>query len=191
MPETLQLHAPLRDVALPAGFRDRGAASATTEADPAYERGLRDGEKRLGEQLLQQRAEFSELQTGVLKSLRESVPQLVRDCQRELVTLAIDVAGKLVGGIPISTEMVEAVVRDALGQVEEASEVVISLHPDDLALLQKHQSPLLATAGGSPRIQFGSSLDVSRGGCLVQTRFGFIDGRRETKLELLKQAVQS
>ena len=87
--------------------------------------------------------------------------------------------------------MIEASVREALSQVQESTEFSIFLHSDDLALLQKLNSPLLATKNGTDQVQFHSSADVTRGGCLVQTRFGIIDAQRETKVAQLKKALLS
>lgn len=202
MPQTLQLKQPLRGVTV-AAVADRGlrtavtpprspsAATGTTEeVRAAYERGLRDGEGKLSEQLLQQRNEFLELQRGLLQSLRGVVPQVVRESENALIALAIEAAQRFVAGLPITTDLVEAAVREALKQVEDTAEVVVALHADDLVLLQKSESPLLAPVAGSPKITFRSSPDVTRGGCLVQTRFGVIDARRETKVELLKNSLQ-
>jgi flagellar biosynthesis/type III secretory pathway protein FliH len=36
---------------------------------------------------------------------------------------------------------------------------------------------------------FQATDNVSRGGCLVRTNFGTVDGRRETKAALLKEAL--
>ena len=36
---------------------------------------------------------------------------------------------------------------------------------------------------------FSTSADVTRGGCIVQTRFGVVDARREIKLEQLRKAL--
>ena len=130
-----------------------------------------------------------ELQTGVLDSLRQAVPKVVRDCENAVVTLAVEAAQRLVAGMPISPEMIEASVREALAQVQETTEISISLHPDDLALLEKMHSPLLAAKSGADQMQFHSSSEVSRGGCLVQTRFGLIDARRETKVEQLHEVL--
>jgi len=130
-----------------------------------------------------------ELQNGVVASLRQSVPQVIKETESALITLALEVAQKIIAGLPVSSEMVEAVVREAVRQVEDAAEITIQLHPEDLALLRKHNSPLL---NGLPEIgplRFTNSSDVTRGGCIVQTRFGLIDARRETKLEQLRQSL--
>jgi flagellar assembly protein FliH len=157
----------------------------------AFERGLAEGEQRLGEQLLRQRTELLELQGGVLASLREAVPQVVRQSESSLIQLAIEVARKLVSDLPVSAEMIEAAVRSALAQVEESAEFHIYLHADDLALLQKCNSPILLPGPGNEAVRFQPSPEVTRGGCLVQTRFGVVDARRETKLELIRQSLET
>ena len=106
-----------------------------------------------------------------------------------LIELALESAKKIVSGIEINAKIVESVVREALTQVQDTSEISIRLHPDDLALLRKHKSPLLEGLPETGPLRFAASDDVSRGGCIVQTRFGLIDAQRETKLELLRKAV--
>jgi hypothetical protein len=188
----LRLDRPLRD----ARFTPPAAEPLFTEPEvrtresEAYARGRREGEAALGEQLLRQRAELVELQQGVIESLRQTGPQVARECEQALVALALEAAQKLVAGLPISVETVQAVVQEALAQVEEATEYHVHLHPDDMELLHTHNSALLQPpAGGGARIHFHRASDVSRGGCLVKTRFGVIDARRETKLELLRSSV--
>jgi flagellar assembly protein FliH len=76
-----------------------------------------------------------------------------------------------------------------LGQVQDTTEVSIRLNPDDLALLQKSKSPLLEDIPGTGQLRFVPSAEVTRGGCIVQTRFGIVDAQQETKLEQIRKAV--
>lgn len=155
----------------------------------AHERGRLDGERALSQQLLQQRNEMAELQRGVVDSLRRALPQVILEAQTALIHLALESAQKIVAGLPVSPEMIEAVVREALRQVEDTAEIAIQLHPEDLALLRKHNSPILNGVPEAGPLRFTSSADVTRGGCLVQTRFGLIDARRETKVEQLRHTL--
>jgi flagellar assembly protein FliH len=157
----------------------------------SFERGRREGERALSEQLLRQRAELTELQNGVLASLRGAVTQVTRDCEGAMVALALEIAGKIVADMPISSEMVEAAVREALTHVEQQSSLTVLLNPMDYELLQQANAPLLLTDMGGERLRFQTSPKVSRGGCLVQTRFGVIDAQRETKFDVLKQSLES
>jgi flagellar assembly protein FliH len=190
--ENITLSGPLRDASVAGETSGAGGTGASSEAWRAgFEAGRIEGERALSQQLLKQRAELHELIQGTISSLRQAVPQVIRDAENMVVSLALEVAKKLVSDMPISVPMVEAAVRDALAQVEGTAQYTVRLHPADLELLQKAGSPLLAGSDGSGDCRFLGSPDVSRGGCLVQTRFGTVDARRETKFDLLKRNLVS
>jgi flagellar assembly protein FliH len=108
-----------------------------------------------------------------------------------LIELALEAAKKIVAGMPVDAAMVESTVREALRQAEDSAEIVIQLHPDDLALLRQHQAEILNGLPDSGPMRFSHSSEVGRGGCVIQTRFGLIDARRETKIEQLRQSLNS
>lgn len=188
--ETIRLPQPLRAariVSIATGTTNAMAPAAHAQAE--YERGRRDGEKALSEQLVRQRGELIELQNGVLNSLNQAIGQVTRECEGAMIALALEIAGKLVGDLPISSEMVEASVREALSSVEQGSHLTVLLNPMDYELLQQANAPVLLTDVGGERLKFQTSPQVTRGGCMVQTHFGVIDARRETKLDALKKSL--
>jgi flagellar assembly protein FliH len=188
--DSIALGQPLRDVRLlvRAPAQDWAAHLLERERE-AYDRGFRDGEKSLGEQLLAQRKEMAEHQKGVVDALQRAIPQVIQEAEKAMVHLALESARKIVAGMPVTLEMTENIVREALRQVEGDAEVLVQLHPEDLALVRKHESPLLKDTTGNGSLRFVGSSDVTRGGCIVQTRFGLIDARRETKFEQLREAL--
>jgi flagellar assembly protein FliH len=147
----------------------------------AYERGRIEGEQSVSEQLVRQRVEFSDLQNGLLAELHES--------ETTLIAIALEAAQRLVAGLPISVDMVEASVREALAQANDATNLEVQLNEEDLRLLESAQSPLLAAESGPQRLRLVASPDITRGGCLVHTRFGTVDARRETKLVNLRESL--
>lgn len=157
----------------------------------AYAQGVADGERRLGEQLLRQRNELHELHRGILNSMRESVVQVCREAEETLIEFAFEVARKVVGDLPIDRAAIEASIRSALAEAEEATEFFIHLHPEDLALLQRHTSEALSEVAGSRPMHFIAAPEVTRGGCLVRTKFGLVDARRETRLARVREAFTS
>ncbi len=188
--DTLTLPRPLRDARLvgPLHTEELEQRIQARERE-SFELGRREGERALGEQLLRQRAELLELQNGVLSALRQSLPQLARECEATLIALALEVAQKLVAGLPVSAEMVEASVREGIARLADTGVITVHLHADDFALLQRVNSPLLLEQTGGEQMRFNCSSEVTRGGCLVETRFGSVDTRRETKLELLRESL--
>jgi flagellar assembly protein FliH len=187
--DTLTLPKPLRQVCLKEEAVAAAHVASAEELRASYEQGRREAEQALSQQLFQQRAEIHELMRGVLASLRQSVPQVVRETENAMIALSLAVAQKLVAGMPISATLVEEVVRDALAQIEGTAQFTVRLHASDLELLQKSDSPLLAAGDGAEEFRFLSSPEVTRGGCLVQTKFGTVDARRETKFDLLQRTL--
>ena len=188
--EAISFAAPPRDIRPATRVATRDTEQLRQNAEQAaYHRGRVDGEKVLSEQLLQQRSELLALHQGVVEALRTAVPQVIRETESALVQLALEAAQKIVAGLPVSAQMVESVVREAVKQIEDSAEVTIQLHPDDLALLHKHKSPILQGLPETGSLRFGSSSEVTRGGCVIHTSFGLIDARRETKFEQLRDSL--
>jgi flagellar assembly protein FliH len=188
---TIQFRHPLAGAKIKALPRlNAGARKLLFEReDESFEKGRRAAESSFSQQLVSQRNEMLDLQNGVLNSVRNAIPQVIRDTEAMLIDLAVATAERLVAGMPIDRESVEAAIREALTQVEDGSQVRVLLHAEDLTLLKKGSSELLVAdeSGGSLLIE--PSPEVTRGGCILRTRFGDIDARRETKLEQVKQAL--
>lgn len=191
--EPLVFRLPPRDIRLSscAPLSERLDALMEERERSAFIRGHHEGEKQLGEQLIHQRAEILELQNGVLETLRQAVPQVRQEAEKQLAELALELAHKLVDGLPVSREMVEAAVKSAMDEIEDTTEYTVQLHPEDLDLLKKFGSSVLSTGESADRVRFTPSGEVSRGGCIIQTRFGMIDARRETRVELLRDALRT
>jgi flagellar assembly protein FliH len=188
--DTIHLAHPLKDVRRLTAAPPLDWESLLREREQAaFERGRREGENALGQQLIQQRAEMAELQRGILDSLRQALPQVIKESETELIRLALEAARKVVAGLPITGELVESVVREALSQVEDTEEIIIQLHAEDLSLLRKHSAPVLNGVPDLGPLRFTTSAEVTRGGCIVQTRFGLVDARREVKFEQLQQTL--
>ena len=190
--DSILLSQPVQDVRLLTQSPTRDWREEVREREAAaYQRGHHDGEKTLRDQLLQQRSEMVEINRGVIESLRRAVTQVVQETEAAVINLALEAAQKVVAGMPVNAELIEAVVREALRQVEGNTEITIQLQTDDLALLRKHNAPLLNGLPDTGPLRFVASADVTRGGCMVQTRFGLIDARRETKIEQLREALSA
>jgi flagellar assembly protein FliH len=189
-PEKIKLNKPLRDARLVGASYDVSVEQRfQARLRTSFERGRVEGEKALGVQLVQQRSDLLSLQSGVLDSLRQSVAQTTRECENALVELALEVAQKLVAGMPVSAEMVAAAVKEAIAQVQDTNDFVVLLNPADLELLKNVNSPTSLASVAGERMRFEASAEVTRGGCIVQTSIGTVDARRETKFEMLKKSI--
>ena len=163
----------------------------------AYERGKKDAEANLQSQLEVMKTEYATEQqqklTDFFKNIQDDlggqVPRMLQSLEKHVINLAADIAMKIVAGTPVDKSMVETVVKDALAKAEKDTDVVVLLNEADLELLSQADSELLQRAHGSSEVVFKASPEVSRGGGLLETRYGTVDARIETKADVLKKAV--
>jgi len=186
-PEPVRLHAQLKDARLES-LRTLSIQESLAREEAAFASGTAEGERRLSQQLLEQRNQIMGLQSGVLEALQKAASDVLVQSEQAMVQLAFAIAEKLVGETAISASMVAASVRTAIAEAEQATDFQIQLNPEDLALLQQSESPMLQP-GPAQVFHFESSPAITRGGCLVVTRFGIIDGRRETRRDQLEEAL--
>ena len=164
-----------------------------------YQRGREEAVAEYEAQINKLRAELEQKNTadlpGILGKIETevngSLNQRLQSLESELVEFATEAAIRLVNGLPISTKIVESSIQEALGHCENDAEVAVYLNPEDLKLLKESGSDLLADSPHQRRVRYLKDEEVSRGGCLVETNCGLIDGRRETREQLLREAVDS
>lgn len=194
VPQTTALEEPVTPAPEPASKEQ-----LVEHEQAGYQRGREEAVVEYEAQINHLRAELEQKNAadlpGILGKIETevngSLNQRLQSLESELVEFATEAAIRLVNGLPISTKIVESSIQDALGHCENDAEVAVYLNPEDLKLLKEAGSDLLADSPHQRRVRYLKDEEVSRGGCLVETNCGLIDGRRETREQLLREAVDS
>jgi flagellar assembly protein FliH len=147
-----------------------------------YAAGMTSVEQRLGPATAAL-AEAAE----ALGAERASVAEVV---EREAIELALRIAEKTIGAaIEARPEHVVDVVRGGLRRLIERERVVVLVHPEDLDLVRKATEGLKSSLGGIGELDVQAERRVARGGAIVRTAAGEVDGRLETQLERAREAL--
>lgn len=116
---------------------------------------------------------------------------MVRSAERELASLAVAIAAKLIRReISGDPSLVLSMVESALDKVGPTESIRIVVHPEDADLVKRSWPELRGT------IAFGRDWEVvgddrmERGGCLLETRGGKVDSRIETQLAEIADAFE-
>lgn len=204
--DNIETAEPLRDVRLAAdhvrgvGNDQRAPYELLQEREEAgYARGREEATEEYEARIKELRTELDSARrngvTNLLANLEETVQsQLTRrlqDLEGELIEFSTEAAIRLVNSIPITTEIIEAAIRDAVSNAEQNTEVAVYVNPEDMKMLRTDDSDLLAQSPHERKMKFVSDPKITRGGCVVDTNCGLIDGQRETRIELLKQTVNA
>jgi flagellar assembly protein FliH len=156
-----------------------------TEA--AYRRGGDDARAMANHQLVEIRTDVQRLGEGVFKKLSEIEPSLLTQLREALPALALEIARRLFAGFDPDKEMLERLCREALEQLfPEREGLELTLCPKDAELIGCLDK---GWTSKYPGLRLVTDASLSRGDCLIRSRFGVTDARMATKLAALERGL--
>ncbi|MEI6668790.1 MAG: FliH/SctL family protein [Acidobacteriota bacterium] len=121
-----------------------------------------------------------------LKELDELRQTVIRQSERQVVQLALSIAHRILRKeVAVDQELTCAMARVALDRLGESSATTVRLNPDDHAAIAAIHGP--AWAGRHVTVEADPA--VSRGGCLIESPFGFVDASVEAQFEVMEKAL--
>jgi flagellar biosynthesis/type III secretory pathway protein FliH len=108
------------------------------------------------------------------------------------LVLARKMAEKIIGR---AVALDPAVMGEIAGQALAASRVrggavVLRVHPDDLAAVERTRPEWLARVAAGANVRVVADASVGRHGCVVETPVGRLDARLGTQLDALERALR-
>jgi flagellar assembly protein FliH len=106
------------------------------------------------------------------------------------IDLAMRIAEKTLGAtIEAKPEHVVDVVRGGLRRLLERDRVIVLVNPEDMELVREATGDLKASLGGIGELDVQAERRVARGGAIVRTQTGEVDGRLDTQLERARETL--
>ncbi len=129
--------------------------------------------------------------TELMVQARANAVEVGQQAAQTAIVLARRMAEKIVGrAVQEDPTLMADLVTQALQQARaRAGDVVVRVHPADLAAVQTARPDLLLALGTQVTLQLVSDDSVGRAGCVVQTPLGRLDARLETQLDALENAL--
>lgn len=152
--------------------------------DEAYKKGRLDAEKSFERELNEIKNQNVSLVTmlqDAVKYFIEKKERLWEENESEIIKLILIIANKVVG-YEInnnSINVAQQVLKDALSYAKEKRIIAVRLSSDDLKKMNELEEIKIADQG----IKFIEDKTISPGGCVIDTNFGSIDSRIETRWE--------
>lgn len=104
------------------------------------------------------------------------------------VAMAFEAVCKVLGDTALTKEGVQALVRQAATHAINTEQMVVRLHPGDLAVLREAGALDGAISSGAA-VSWLADNAVALGGCVLETDGGELDARLETQLDRLRATL--
>lgn len=135
----------------------------------------------------------SDVQARAAEELAKAKMQagtIVADAEKDIVDLALKIAAKLIGrDLEREPETLAEIVATAIESARSAKAMILRVNPEDGKLLREKRPRLMELVGRAVDINIRDDSDVEKGGCVIQTEFGVIDGQLRTQFEMLRNVL--
>jgi flagellar assembly protein FliH len=163
-------------------------AEAQQIREQARAEGFEQGVQMGRNQAAAQTAPAAQALATALAEIDAERGRMADELEAAAVELGIEIAQKaLAAALDADPARVVDVVRGALRCLVERERVTILVHPDDLELVRESVDSLVRQLGGIEHCEVQEERRVQRGGAIVRSTAGEIDGRIQTKLERARE----
>jgi flagellar assembly protein FliH len=156
----------------------------------AYEKGFEQGQKdglSFGERRIQETVGQLE---ALLRAMTGLKKQVYDEAEAELLALSLEIARQIIRReINTDPSVVTRALREAFQYLGDQNQVRISVNPADMKELQS-VLPELAQLHKLERFELVEEPAVARGGCMLETGFGRINGTIEDQLAMLNDELE-
>lgn len=129
--------------------------------------------------------------TELLVGARLVAERARTNAEKELRVLAVKIAEKILGReLAQNPDAVIDVVREALRHLSSGRDLVIRVHPDDLAFIERGKPRLIERCRSARSVDLRPDTSVPRGGCAVESELGIVDARLAIQLEAIERALR-
>ena len=151
---------------------------AETEAAAIRQRCRQQTDADAARQLLEAQRRTEARAEQILEELRES-----------LTRLGVMIAEKLLGEqLSIAPERVARIVSQLLETAGPCRRAVIRVNPEDIVHVEPRMSEL-REGSGIEQLALAADPSISRGGCVLESPLGEVDGRLETQLQTIGELI--
>ena len=165
-------------------------AEAQAKAEEIKAEALRFKEEVFSKARDEAKADVQARQAEELARAKMQAGQIIADSEKAVLDLALKVAAKIISrDLERDPEILLEIVANCTEAARSSKAMILKVHPEDGKLLREKRPRLIELIGRAVDITVRDDAEVERGGCVIQTEYGTIDGQIRTQFEMLRNVL--
>ena len=150
----------------------------------AYNKGLKDAK-----QILDSKA--NELLESI-NQLSQSKKEDINKHRDFIITLSTAMAERIIKQkVELKPEVFNSMFQEAFDKITDKDHVIIEINPEDEALLLTYKDTFSHKFKDIDQLDIRTNETISRGGCTIETKLGYIEATVNSKLDLLIKSIDA
>jgi len=153
--------------------------------DKAYKDGLDAGRKEASKKMEGHLREALK----VIDEARSEKQRIMNDTEEDILTISTKIATQLMNSeLTIRPDIIMNVVKDAITKISDNKDIILRVAQEDLEEVRANKE-LIEELMDTRNLTITADRKIDQGGCMIETKLGFIDARVETKTEMILSAL--
>lgn len=149
-----------------------------------YEAGLIEGQRTAREQVHDEAAALLQALRTAVDTAERTREAIIEQARSDILKLALAIAEKIVRReVYTQPDVVLRLLDELLPRWEGVQRLVVRCHPDDAEAISRYLEEIRPSEADAFRVEVRPSESISRGGCVLESQFGQLDARLETRLK--------
>ena len=154
--------------------------------DQAYQDGYNQGEQE-GRGILEHQAEEF---LAAMNRLTQEKGEIFVQARPDILKLSIKIAEKIIQkSISDQPDLFESIIDEAIAKVTDKDKVIIRVNPAQIDTVRKYKDRLLERINDIKSLEIQDDPKIESGGCLIETKLGYVDATLPIKLATLQNAL--
>jgi flagellar assembly protein FliH len=128
---------------------------------------------------------------GTLQDMVAYRQEFIKKYEKEMLHLIRAIAEKVVRvAVRMDNQTVRETILEAFSFAADRSEVIVRVNPEEVEYVKEIRPEFFDRISELKSITIKSDPSITRGGCFMETTFGNVDARLETRLQKITKAVE-
>jgi len=109
--------------------------------------------------------------------------------EKDIVDLVLEISKKVIEKEIEKPDFILGLVEDALDKATSKKDTILKVSEEDYQFIIQNKEKLLLNIEGFGDVEILKEASLEKGSCLVETKFGIIDGSIKTRMQQIEQEV--
>lgn len=163
-----------------------------TEMQKAYDEGIQRANSEGNNIIENARQEADRIVTEAVQiknNIANDYKHTMESMEKEIIDLVLEVSQKVIEKEIEKPDYIIGIVTDALDKAASKKDTILKVSEEDYGFIVENKDKLLFNIEGFGDIEVLKEASLERGSCLVETKFGIIDGSIKTRMQQIEQEV--
>lgn len=156
-----------------------------------YEEGFAKGQNEAALQSKKIIDDSVQKANAAFNAAQKAAQEMVISSERQIIDIAMSVAKKILAReLDENPMVILPIVGEALEKVKDQEKILIRVSNEDYPIILQAKNDFQMLVGRDGVLTIAIDQTISTGSCMIDTPYGTVDARFDTKLEMLEKALR-